>query len=383
MDISTKPKLFETKTYQPLMASFAEITDLRAKRGVRYKLQSFLILLFLSKLGGADRPAEIADWVKFRFAELKTLLNLDWKKSPHEVTWKRILENAVEAQELEKVFGDYLLLMTEDEKRLWNLDGKVVCSVKSEQTDKQLHLLALQEPEVNLTVTQKALQAGENEISAGKRLLKKVDLTGKIVSGDAIFAQKELSKTVVENGGEYLWKLRANQGKIYRTVKEHFEKSKDKHLGKTADLDKGHGRIEERLMLTSFRIAGEIEFPHFRQVFRIKKRSFEVKTGKQSEQTIYGITSLPVEEFGAKELLELTRKHWRIENGLHYRRDVTFKEDAVRKKSPNGGQIMAALNNLAIGILRKTGWENIAQARRFYGIKFAEGIKLIINPIIA
>jgi hypothetical protein len=61
MDISTKPKLFETKTYQPLMASFAEITDLRAKRGVRYKLQSFLILLFLSKLGGADRPAEIAD----------------------------------------------------------------------------------------------------------------------------------------------------------------------------------------------------------------------------------------------------------------------------------------------------------------------------------
>jgi DDE_Tnp_1-associated len=82
MDISTKPTLFEAKTYQPLSDSFSEITDLRAKRGVRYKLQPFLILLFLSKLGGADRPAEIADWVKFRFVELKTLLNLDWKKSP-------------------------------------------------------------------------------------------------------------------------------------------------------------------------------------------------------------------------------------------------------------------------------------------------------------
>jgi predicted transposase YbfD/YdcC len=383
MDISTKPKLFETKTYQPLVASFAEITDLRAKRGVRYKLQSFLILLFLSKLGGADRPAEIADWVKFRFVELKTLLNLEWKKSPHESTWKRILENAVEASEVEKVFGEYLLKMSEDEKRLWNLDGKVVCSVKAEETDKQLHLLALQESEVNLTVAQTALRTGENEISAGKRLLEKVDLTGKIVSGDAIFAQKELSQTVVENGGEYLWKLRANQGKIYELAKEHFEKSNDKYLGNTADLDKGHGRIEERLMLTSFRIAGEIEFPHLQQVFRIKKRSLETKTGKQSEQTIYGITSLPVEEFGARELLEFVRKHWRIENGLHYRRDVTFKEDAVRKKSLNGGQIMAALNNLAIGILRKTGWENIAQARRFYEIQFAQAIKLIINPIIA
>jgi len=213
--------------------------------------------------------------------------------------------------------------------------------------------------------------------------LEKVDLSDKIVSGDAIFAQKELSRTVVENGGEYLWKLRANQGKIYQTAQAHFEKSNDKYLGKTMDVDKGHGRVEERLLLTSFRIAGEIEFPHVQQVFQIKKTSFQTKTGKQSEQTIYGITSLPVEEFGAKQLLELVRKHWRIENGLHYRRDVTFKEDAVRKNSHNGGQIMAALNNLAIGILRKTGWENIAQARRFYEIKFAEAIKLIINPIIA
>ncbi len=107
-----------------------------------------------------------------------------------------------------------------------------------------------------------------------------------------------------------------------------------------------------------------------------------MKTGKQSEQTIYGITSLPVEEYGAAELLDLTRKHWQIENGLHYRRDVTFKEDEVRKKSKNAGQIMAALNNLAIGILRKIGWKNLAKARRFYEIQFAKGLELIIQPIV-
>ncbi len=382
-DINTKPTLFETKVYQPLLASFDKITDLRSKRGVRYKLQPFLILLFLSKLGGADRPAEIADWVKFRFAELKSLLNLEWEKSPHQVTWKRILENGIDAVEVEKVFGEYLLSMSEEEQRLWNLDGKVVCSVKSEETDKQLHLLALQESEVNLVIEQTALLEGENEISAGKRLLEKVDLTNKIISGDAIFAQQELSKKVVEKGGEYLWKLRANQGKIYELAKAHFGKRTDKYLGKTEDIDKGHGRIEERFIITSFRLAGEIEFPFLEQVFRIRKKSTAVKTGKQSEQTIYGITSLSVEKFGAKQLLDLTRNHWRIENGLHYRRDVTFKEDAVRKKSINGGQIMAALNNLAIGILRKIGWENIAQARRFYEIQFAKGIELIINPIIA
>ncbi len=117
MDISIKPTLFEAKTYQPLLESFDKITDLRCKGGVRYKLQPFLILLFLSKLGGADRSAEIADWVKFRFIELKSLLDLDWKKSPHEVTWKMIMENALDAQEVEKVLGEYLLSMSEDEQK--------------------------------------------------------------------------------------------------------------------------------------------------------------------------------------------------------------------------------------------------------------------------
>jgi len=383
MDINIKPKLFETKVYQPLLASFDKITDLRSKRGVRYKLKPFLVLLFLSKLGGADRSAEIADWVKFRFTELKSLLHLDWKKSPHEVTWKRMMENAIDAGEVERVFGEYLQIMSADESELWNLDGKVVCRVKLEETDKQLHLLAIAESEKSLTIEQTALAEGENEISAGKRLLGKVNLTNKIVSGDAIFAQTELSRKVVEKGGEYLWKLRANQGKIYELAKAHFEKKGDKYFGKTSEIDKGHGRIEEREILTSFRIAGEIEFPYLEQVFRIRKKSIQVKTGKQSEQMIYGITSLPVERYGAAELLDLTRNHWRIENGLHYRRDVTFKEDAVQKKSINGGQIMAALNNLAIGILRKIGWENIAQARRFYEAQIRKGFELITEPIDA
>ncbi len=383
MDINTQPTLFETKLYQPLVKSFDKITDLRCKRGVRYKLQPFLILLFLSKLGGADRPAEIADWVRFRFGELKTLLKLDWKKPPHEVTWKRFIEDAIDAEQIEQVFGEYLLLMSEDEEKLWNMDGKVLRSVKGEETGNQLHLLALAESRKSLTVEQTALEVGENEISAGKRLLQCARLENKIISGDAIFAQKQLSQIVVEGGGEYLWKLRANQGKIYELAKEYFERRTDKYVGEAASLDKGHGRIEERLLTASFRIAGEIEFPYLEQILKIEKKTVEIKTGKQSEQTIYAMTSLPVEEYGAAELLELTRNHWRIENGLHYRRDVTFKEDSVRKKSNGGGQIMAALNNLAIGILRKIGWANIAQARRFYEAQVKKGLELINKPIIA
>jgi len=382
MDINIKPTLFEAKIYQPLIASFEKPTDLRFKRGIGYQLKPVLILLFLSKLGGADTPAEIADRVSFRFDQLKSLLLSDWQRSPHEVTWKRILENAPEAAEVEKVFGGYLQAMSREEKNLLNLDGKVLCGVKSEKTNQRLHLPALQESEENLTTYQTAVAKGENEISAAQRLSEKADLAEKIVSGDAIFAQKELAAKVVEKGGEYVWKLRANQGRIYEMAKKHFESGADKYVGKAVRLEKGHGRIDERELSSSFRLAGEIEFPYPAQVFGIERESEVVKTGKQSEQTIYGITSLSVEEFRAEELLKLTREHWHIENGLHYRREVTFKEDKVRKKSMGGGQIMAALNNLAIGISRKTGWENIAEARRFYNAQIEKGFELITIPIV-
>ena len=361
---------------------FGEMTDQRKPKGLRYEFQTLLILLSLSKLCFQDTPSEIAEWVINRSDLLKEKLGLKWQRMPSFSTWQRLLGQNIEAADFDEKIGRYFQSMSCEERQLYNLDGKVLCGVISEETDKQLHLLALQESETNLTVEQTALQVGENEISGAKRLLEKADLAGKIISGDAIFAQTEISKTVIEKGGEYLWKLRANQGNIYKMAVEHFAKKEDKYLGQASSVEKGHGRIDEREIFTSFRIVGSLEFPSLEQVFRITRRSEEVKTGKISEQTIYGITSLSVEEFGGKELLELTRKHWGIENGLHYRRDVTFKEDAVRKESKNGGQIMASLNNLAIGVLRKIGWENLAKARRFYNAQIEKGLELITNPIV-
>ncbi len=175
MDTSTKPTLFEARIYQPLILSFEKLTDLRMKRGVRYKHKPLIILLFLSKLGGADSSAEVADWVQFRFAQLKSLLKLDWHRSPHEVTWKRFLEKAIKAEEVEEVFSEFLRSLSEEAKELLNLDGKLVRGTKAPETDRQLHLLALQASDLNLTVEQIALTEAENEISGARRLLEKAD----------------------------------------------------------------------------------------------------------------------------------------------------------------------------------------------------------------
>jgi predicted transposase YbfD/YdcC len=370
-----------TENNLPSLASiFAEMTDQRKPKGIRYQFQTLLILLSVAKLCFQDTPSEIADWVLNRRDLLKEKLDLKWKRMPSVSTWQRLLGQNIEASVFDEKIGQYFQTLSSGERQLYNIDGKAVCGTIDNLTNKQLHLLALQESKANSVIEQTALLAGENEISGAKRLLSKADLSNKIISGDAIFAQQELSRTVVAKGGEYVWKLRANQGKIYESAKKHFAEQTDKYLSKAVSVEKGHGRIDEREILTSFRLAGEIEFPHLQQVFKITRQSEAVKTGKRSTQTIYGITSLPVEEYGAEELLELVKKHWGIENGLHYRRDVTFKEDACRQ-TPNGGRVLAVLNNLTIGILRKLGWENIAKARRYFSSQIDEALNLIMRPI--
>jgi predicted transposase YbfD/YdcC len=369
------------KSVKSVASIFAAMTDRRKPKGIRYQFQPLLILLSLSKLCSQDTPSEIADWVANRSSLLTEKLGLEWKRMPSLSTWQRLIAETIEVSELDELVGQYFQTLSSNEQKLLNLDGKVACATIDEETNRQLHLLALQESQSNAVVEQTALSAGENEISAAKRLLAKAELKNKIVSGDAIFAQTELSQKVVEKGGQYVWKLRANQGSIYEMAKNHFAEMDDKYQARASSLDKGHGRIEEREILTSFRLAHKIEFPYLAQVFRIVRKSEEVKTGKRSEQMIYGITSLPVEEFSAKELLALTRQHWSVENGLHYRRDVTFKEDKVRQTSQTGGRVLAVLNNLTIGILRKLGWENIAKARRHFSAMIDEALNLILLPI--
>lgn len=363
-----------------LAALFAEIRDQRKPKGVRYEFHPLLILLSLAKFCEQDTPSRICDWVENRGELLKEKLGLDWKRMPSLSTWQRLIGENIEAEQFDEKICWYFQTLDSGERELYNLDGKVVCRSVDKHTNQQLHLLALQESESNLVVEQTPLKAGENEISAAKRLLETARLTGKIISGDAIFAQSQLSQTVVAGGGEYLWKLRANQGTMYELAREHFAAKTDRYVERAVTVEKAHGRIEEREILTSFRLAAQMEFPAVAQVFRIRRKSEQVKTGKVSEQVIYAITSLPVEEFGAAQLLDLTRRHWRIENGLHYRRDVTFQEDASRQTSKNGGRVLAVLNNLTIGILRKLGWENIAKARRYFNARIEEGLNLIMTP---
>lgn len=142
-----------------LASIFAEMTDRRKLKDIRYQFQTLLILRSLSKLCFQDTPSEITDWVLNRSDILKEKLGLKWKRMPSLSTWQRLLGQNIDAAVFDKKVGEYFQSISSPERQLYNLDGKVVCRTVDNQTNKQLHLLALQESAANLVIEQTALEA--------------------------------------------------------------------------------------------------------------------------------------------------------------------------------------------------------------------------------
>jgi len=382
MQSTTKQELKAPAALQSLAAHLAHIPDQRKPRGLRYPLTPLLVLIVLAKVCGANNPQEIAQWVEYRAAWLTQALKLDWQRMPHHSTYRRVMQSAIDLPHLELEAGCYLAALEQEETELLNMDGKSLRGTIPKRQTQGLRLLAVQQADQNAVVAQTPLASAENEISAAKRLLEKTDLQGKILTGDAIFAQRELSRQVVHKGGDYLWKVKENQAGLRAQLELLFQEQSATitDLETARSLEKGHGRIEERVLLTSSRLADQVEWPYLGQVFVLRRERYDTQTGRSSRKRHYGITSLGPMEADAERLLALTRAHWGIENGLHYRRDVTFKEDSCRMKSHRAAEALAVCNNLALGLIRHAGWDNVAEARRYYDAYPAQALQLIVKP---
>ena len=126
-------------------------------------------------------------------------------------------------------------------------------------------------------------------------------------------------------------------------------------------------------------LAGQVDWPWLRQVFKIEREVEEITTGKKRSETVYGVSSLSAKQASAKRLLAIVRKHWMIENGLHYRRDWTLREDYCRLRTGDAAQAMAVINNLVVGLALRQGFKYLPDARRTYSAHPLEWLKLILR----
>ncbi|MDQ3702239.1 MAG: ISAs1 family transposase [Chloroflexota bacterium] len=372
-----------------LWERLATLADARHARGKRYPLALVLLLMVLAKLGGEDRPSGIAEWVAHRRDALQAALGVRWARMPHHNTYRRVLAQAVEPGELDAAVGAFLTSQPGVGRSvLVSIDGKTVRGTIDTPATRGEHLLAAYLPAEGIVLLQVAAGDKENEISVAPTLLRALDLRGKVVAGDALHTQRALSAQILAAGGAYLWVAKANQPTLRADIETLFTSDDHTVAGgrihhdfRTArTVDHGHGRSDIRTLIASSDLHGFSDWPGLHQVFRLERQRVQIKSGKREHEVSYGLTSLSPAAASAAQLLALTRAHWGIENGLHHCRDVTFREDATRLTQGQAGRVMAALNNLVIGLLRCAGHTNLAAARRLYNANLLAAFALLAPP---
>ena len=364
------------------------LNDRRDPKGVRYPLAIALVFVILAKLAGEQEPRGIAQWIELRKEILQQALRFNRDSVPHPITYSRILGKAVDVAELQQAVSSFLLSAAKaGQSEEINLDGKAMRGTIPAGQTKGLHLLAAYLPDEGIVLCQTEVGSKENEIVAAPRLLKSIDLKGKVVTGDAMFTQKELSRQVVEAGGDYVWPVKDNQSNLREALVSLFEieegrtnlKMMNNDLRRAETIDKEHGRLERRRVTTSSILAGQIDWPYLQQVMKIEREVEELSTGKKRSETVYAVTSLTSKEATGERLLAIVRKQWMIENGLHYRRDWTLREDYCRLRIGEAAQAMAVINNLIVGLALRQGFKYLPDARRKYSAHPLEGLKLILR----
>jgi predicted transposase YbfD/YdcC len=228
---------------------------------------------------------------------------------------------------------------------------------------------------------QVAVAAKSNEITAAPRLLAGRDLTGTVVTMDALLTQRALAQQIRRQGGHYLLLVKENQPALHAAIARVFggdlPPAPAARAARATTREKGHGRLTTRAPERTAALNAYLDWPDVGQVLRRTYRAVDLATGQVREEVTYGLTSLPAAATSPAAVERHWRGHWTIENRVHYVRDVTFGEDAGQLRAGHAPQALAALRNGVLSLLRARGWGNIAAALRHYGAYPDRALRLL------
>lgn len=374
IDVNVEPDGFVIDL-DSLYACLARLQDWRHARGVRYSLVTVLVYIVLAKLAGQDRVYGISQWVSYRRVALAEALHLVKPRAPCVNTYRTLLGHVIDIEQFEQVVRDFFAARPKaGQSVVIALDGKTLRGTIAAGQTHGRHLLAAYLPAEGWVVCQVEVGGKENEITAAPRVLKCLDLREKVVTGDALLAQRDLSRQIVAAGGDYVWTVKDNQSALRQDIQVLFQPEavvkgfsptpKDLRVARTCE--KHHGREEQRTLTASSDLRGYLDWPAAEQVFKLERHFTRTADGKVTHEVVYGITSLTAQAASPARLLELSRAHWGIENGLHYRRDETLREDWCQLKKGDAPRAMAVINNLIVGLVLRLGYTNLAAARRYF-----------------
>lgn len=366
-----------------LRDALADVPDFRQARGRRYDLLPVLLLCCVAVMCGARSQSAIAEWGENYGTRWLSRLGLRRARGPSQPTLHRIfkgldcarLEQCVTAR-VEQVLATCRAPAAALEALA--LDGKTLRG-SAQQGAGESHLLSALSHRLGVVVAQFAVSDKSHELGHLEPLLDALVLDGRVVTCDALHTQREVAQAVLSRGGDYLLPVKENQPALREDIALLFaHRAELAEMIATAQTTDCHGgRIETRRLSASAALAGYLTWPGHAQVLELRRAVTEKRTGKTRQEVVYGITSLAPGRATPAQLLQLWREHWHIENRLHWVRDVTFDEDRSQVRAGSAPQVMAALRNVAISLLRLCGAENIVAACRRYAARPAEALAAV------
>lgn len=357
--------------------SLETINDSRIDRCKKHSLVDILMIVFFGVLCGYKSIESIHLYAELSINVLKKYLLLA-NGIPSADTILRVLAK-IDTEQLGKVFIEYAKLVFGNKIKEGDVvafDGKTECGsgysplTENETEHKAIHMVSAWASRLGVCFGQIKTEEKSNEITAIPELLELLDLKGVIVTIDAMGCQKKIAGKITEKKSDYVFSLKGNQEKIHDDVKDFFTSHEldEKYCERykiqkyEGELEIGHGRIEKRdgFLCTNIKwLEGKAEWPNLKAVGMVRCHRTEKKTGKESLETRFFITSLT----DAGKACEAMRSHWGVENGLHWELDVVFGEDLSQLRKDNSAANMNIIRKLVINILKQTDFSEFTKAK--------------------
>jgi len=364
----------------------ALVPDPRKRRGVRHRLQSILLIAAAAVCAGARSFTAIGEWAadapQSVLARLATRLDPGQGRyvPPGEATVRRILQQ-VDAEAVDAAICAWLqerltrlTPVADGRAEVIAVDGKTVRGTCSPDGTGGVHLLGAMNRSTGTVLAQAEVSGSKgNEVHWFTRLLDRIDLTGVVVTADALHTTANHARYLADRGAKYVFLVKGNRGYLHRNLLTLPWADTEAHT----TTNTGHGRTEHRTIRALPVPDTGVKFPHTAQIFQLHRHVTYTATGKTHTETVLGITNLTDPP---PQIAQYVRDHWGIENRLHWVRDVTYGEDTSRIRTGTAPRVMAGLRNLAISTLRLAGHTNIAAALRHTARNHTRPLTLLNIP---
>ena len=337
-----------------LVQRLRSINDPRVTGRCDHALVDILVIALCGLMAGADGWDDMEAWGEANEERLRHYLELRNGIPGHD-TIRRVFE-AIDPKRLETVLLEWIGHVCPALGKVIAIDGKSVRGSGSVcRGQRALHVVSAYASEMGLVLGQQRCDEKSNEITAIDALLPNLMLTGCIVTIDAMGCQTAIAAQVLDRKGDYLLNAKDNQPKLAEAIEEYFRIG-EQHAWKNLKpsqfetLDKGHGRVETRrcVALSVPDYIDEIKrWPGINSIARIE--AVREAHGKMTTEVRYLIGSMAPD---AQTILNATRLHWGIENGLHRCLDVAFREDACAVHLRQAAANLGVIRKLALNLFR-------------------------------